>query len=281
MYTKRAPGDINIYAMKDDLTTKELSKIEKQRLANRQSYQRYKEERKAYNSKYYQANREKCIELAVLNYNPVRCKELYKFKQSKLSIDEKKQKSEERKLRYSLRSSEEIQKQKERSIICKANLSPEKIQQSKDYHKRRYRERKEAIVAYNKKYNKKEEIIQRRKERNRTRWKTDLNFKIAGILRDRLHKGLKSKGIRKTISAVKLIGCTIEQLKKHIESQFLLGMSWKNYRHDTWHIDHIKPCNTFDLTDPIQQRQCFHYTNLRPLWAKDNLSRPKNGSDIA
>ena len=78
MYTKRAPGDINIYAMNEDLTTKELSKIEKQRLANRQSYQRYKEERKAYNSEYYQANRERCIELNILNYNPERRKELYR-----------------------------------------------------------------------------------------------------------------------------------------------------------------------------------------------------------
>jgi hypothetical protein len=57
-------------------------------------------------------------------------------------------------------------------------------------------------------------------------------------------------------------------------------MSWDNYGIAGWHIDHIKPCCTFDLTDLEQQKQCFHYTNLRPLWAKDNLRRPKRGVDI-
>jgi hypothetical protein len=280
MYTKRAPEDINIYAMNDINTTQELSKIEKKRLANRLSYRRNKDKRTVYNRKYYQENRENCIKASLLRYDPEHSYALYKARQSKLSADEKKQKSEERKLRYSLRSPEEIQKQKERDIIRKSNLSPEKIQQSKDYHKRRYRERKEAIAAYSKEHNKKEEVIQRRKERNKLRWVTDTNFKIAGILRDRLYRGLKSKGISKTISAIELVGCDIPTLKQHIEMQFLPGMSWDNYNHSTWHVDHIKPVNTFDLTDIEQQKICFHYTNLRPLWAKDNLSRPDNGSDI-
>jgi hypothetical protein len=77
-----------------------------------------------------------------------------------------------------------------------------------------------------------------------------------------------------------LLGCSIEDARKHLEEQWQPGMSWDNYGLYGWHIDHIKPCNTFDLTDPDQQKKCFHYTNLRPLWAKDNLSRPRNGSDI-
>lgn len=75
-----------------------------------------------------------------------------------------------------------------------------------------------------------------------------------------------------------LIGCTGHELRIYIESLFLIGMSWDNRR--LWHIDHIRPCNTFDLTDPKQQAICFHHTNLRPLWATQNLSRPKDGSDI-
>jgi HNH endonuclease. len=50
-------------------------------------------------------------------------------------------------------------------------------------------------------------------------------------------------------------------------------MSWDNYGRDGWHIDHIRPCASFDLTDPEQQRQCFHYTNLQPLWAADNIRK--------
>jgi hypothetical protein len=48
-------------------------------------------------------------------------------------------------------------------------------------------------------------------------------------------------------------------------------MSWKNY--GKWHIDHIRPCSSFDLSDPQQQRTCFNYSNLQPLWAKDNLNK--------
>jgi hypothetical protein len=65
----------------------------------------------------------------------------------------------------------------------------------------------------------------------------------------------------------------------HLESQFKEGMSWSNYgkqkdnRLDSWEIDHIIPISTFDLTDEDQQRKCWHYTNLQPLWAIDNLQK--------
>jgi hypothetical protein len=68
-----------------------------------------------------------------------------------------------------------------------------------------------------------------------------------------------------------LLGCTISFFIKHLEKHFRPGMSWENY--GKWHIDHIIPCAAFDLGDPSQQRQCFHYTNLRPLWAIQNLKK--------
>jgi hypothetical protein len=86
--------------------------------------------------------------------------------------------------------------------------------------------------------------------------------------------------IPKTTNAVELLGADIETVRRHLESQFLEGMSWSNHGSRGWHIDHIKPINTFDLSDPKQLHECFHYTNLRPLWWKDNLGRPKNGSDL-
>lgn len=69
------------------------------------------------------------------------------------------------------------------------------------------------------------------------------------------------------------MGADIETVKKHLESLFQNGMTWDNHGFDGWHIDHIVPCAAFDLTDPEEQKKCFHYTNLQPLWAKDNLSK--------
>jgi hypothetical protein len=65
------------------------------------------------------------------------------------------------------------------------------------------------------------------------------------------------------------LGCTDEFLQKYLISKFSDGMTVENY--GEWHIDHIKPCSSFDLTDPEQQKLCFHYTNLQPLWAEENL----------
>ncbi len=75
----------------------------------------------------------------------------------------------------------------------------------------------------------------------------------------------------KSCSVVDLIGCSPNDLVSHIQSQFLPGMTWEN--RFLWYIDHIRPCASFDIIDPEQQRQCFHYTNLQPLWAKDNFSK--------
>lgn len=72
---------------------------------------------------------------------------------------------------------------------------------------------------------------------------------------------------------MELIGCSIEHLKEHIEKQFVEGMNWENWSFYGWHIDHIRPIASFDLSDPAQVKECFHYSNLQPLWAKDNLSK--------
>lgn len=70
-----------------------------------------------------------------------------------------------------------------------------------------------------------------------------------------------------------LLGCSPEFFKRHIESQFQEGMSWENQGKGGWHLDHIIPCDYFDLSDPEQQKICFNYKNLQPLWERDNLSK--------
>lgn len=99
--------------------------------------------------------------------------------------------------------------------------------------------------------------------------KTNLNYRLAWYLRARVNSALK--GNPKVATTMNLIGCTIEQFKQHLEAQFQPGMSWNNY--GKWHIDHIRPCASFDLSIPEEQRKCFNFINLQPLWAKDNLSK--------
>lgn len=97
----------------------------------------------------------------------------------------------------------------------------------------------------------------------------DPHYRIAGNLRTRV--GIAFKGISKSQSTMELLGCDIEFFIMYISSLFTEGMSIDNY--GLWHIDHIRPCCSFDLTDVTQQKICFHYTNLQPLWAKDNFSK--------
>jgi len=108
---------------------------------------------------------------------------------------------------------------------------------------------------------------------NRSRYASDPQIMLAMRLRARLTVALKRQVVRKTAKSFDLIGCTKHELQAHIEAQFVPGMTWENY--GEWHVDHIKPVCTFDLTDEAQQRECFHFTNLRPLWAAENLARPR------
>ena len=89
--------------------------------------------------------------------------------------------------------------------------------------------------------------------------------RVGGRIRSAVVNGHKSA------SSANLLGCTIAELKAHLQSLFLPGMTWENIA--LWHIDHIRPCSSFNLLDPEQQRCCFHYTNLQPLWAADNIRK--------
>jgi hypothetical protein len=72
---------------------------------------------------------------------------------------------------------------------------------------------------------------------------------------------------------MKLTDCTMQFLRQYLESKFKSGMTWKNHGVYGWHIDHIIPISSFDLTKEEDQRKCFHYTNLQPLWAEDNMKK--------
>jgi len=104
---------------------------------------------------------------------------------------------------------------------------------------------------------------------NKTYSRLHPEYRIRHNLSIRLNVLLKGKS--RTYSTIKLIGCSINKLKQYLEKQFRPGMSWSNY--GKWHVDHIKPCASFNLSSPEEQKLCFHYTNLQPLWAKDNIAK--------
>jgi hypothetical protein len=109
------------------------------------------------------------------------------------------------------------------------------------------------------------------KEYNKEKWDNDIQFKLKKALRNRLCAAIK--GNFKSGSAVDDLGCTVDFLKSYIESLWQPDMTWENYTIHGWHIDHIKPLASFDLSDPEQLKQACHYTNLQPLWAIDNLKK--------
>lgn len=137
-----------------------------------------------------------------------------------------------------------------------------------------YEKNKEVILEYHKQYEKmhRQEI----NKKSNHKYKTNINFRISVNIRGRLNKVLKRT--KKSKSTLKLLGCSFEELKNYLESKFKPGMNWKNHGNGfneikEWHIDHIKPCASFDLSKPEEQEKCFRYTNLQPLWAEENWKK--------
>lgn len=101
----------------------------------------------------------------------------------------------------------------------------------------------------------------------------DPAFRLAANYRSFIASHIAKRRGRKSDKLEALVGCTPAELVCHLEEQFTDGMSWDNY--GEWHIDHIRPVASFKQlgTDPAEQRQCFHYSNLQPLWALENIKK--------
>lgn len=113
-----------------------------------------------------------------------------------------------------------------------------------------------------------------RRERNQ-RIKFPSNAWFKRKFRSTIRMAIKrqSKHHKKLQITAILLGCTFDELKSHLQSKFKDGMTWENYGYYGWHIDHIRPCASFDLANPEHQKQCFHYTNLQPLWWHENIAK--------
>jgi len=235
-------------------TTQELSKKEQYL---KDYYLRNREKICARSKHYHTCNKEKYKEKAKKN-----SKRWYENNKEKIKLwqKENKERISKRCKKYYL----------ERKAITEVRAKNKIINRNSA---RKYVEKNKHTLAYRL-------AVKRNARKQFLKNKNEPKYKIARSIRRRVHEAFKKCYVRKSVKLEILIGCTVEQARQHIESLWLPGMTWENYNLYTWHIDHIKPVNTFDLTDPEQQKLCFHYTNLRPLWASDNLRRPKDGSDV-
>ena len=189
------------------------------------------------------------------------------------------QKRKEYMKEYRLKNKEKITKYKKEHYL---KNKESKIKYNKEYclknkeniakQKKAYSlKNKENIAKYKKKYylNNKEHLLKIRSAWDIKRRKNNPNYKLRNNLKTRIWSVLK--GIHKSTSTMKLLGCSVDKLWNHLESKFEPWMTKENY--GLWHVDHIIACAKFDLTCPKQQHICFHYTNLQPLSATDNLRK--------
>jgi len=146
------------------------------------------------------------------------------------------------------------EKNREHEIANAKRWQAENREHILDYQKARHRRRREIERVY-----------------NRNRIHASIFAYLSNVLSKRLNRVARDHGFRRCARAKELLGCSIEDLIRHLESRFTSGMSWEN--RGQWHVDHIRPCASFDLTDFDQQRVCFHYTNLQPLWGRDNRKK--------
>jgi hypothetical protein len=138
-------------------------------------------------------------------------------------------------------------------------------------NREQYLKHKEKRLEKSAEYREKNKKILSKKsaEYIRQRRNSDALFAIKDRLSSRVRDAFLAKGVKKKTSTQVMLGCNIEEFKAHIERQFLRGMNWENS--GLWHIDHIVPCAS--ASDESELTALFHFTNLRPVWAKENLTK--------
>ena len=143
----------------------------------------------------------------------------------------------------------------------------------KDKHKKRKVEHNAKLYENNKK-----EMIRKHVEYKRKRMKEDPAFRMKCNMGSRLSHLLSGNGMVKPETTLRLVGCSLDVLRFHVENQFVEGMSWSNYGRNTkserkWVLDHIQPMSSFNVLEETELRKACHYTNLQPMWDDENLKK--------
>ena len=238
----------------------------------------YNEQQKINHRNSYLKNKYKIIEDR--KQNPEKWKAIWKKEREK-NRDQRLSYSR----KYNLENKEKIKIQRKEKRL----QNPEKTREvdKKNYNQRKQRGyhgdyfRKNKTKIYKTKqdwYKKNREKLNKwyrdtRPEYIKNRLKTDPVFKILNNVRTRLKKYLQINNLSKLNKTMELVGCTPQELKLHIEKQFLSGMSWDNYNFETWHIDHIKPLRLATTMEDVIRLKLMHYTNFQPKWAADNRKK--------
>lgn len=168
--------------------------------------------------------------------------------------------------------------------IPRSQMSPDELEAIRKYDREyRAKRRLNPVLkeldrqAYHKCINKnRKKAYKRNAEWRKRNWakvyakRLEPSNKIANMFRSRTCRAIKQQLGCKKVNSIELLGCSIKELMDHLQSKFYADMSWENYG-SYWHIDHIRPCASFNLQNEEEQKICFHYSNLQPLTAKDNI----------
>jgi hypothetical protein len=216
-----------------------------------------KQKIKEYKRKYYILNKEKVSQYSKKWY--LKNKEIKNQKSKERYLKNKETYLKQRK-EYYLKNEEKVKQQSKKWYLKNKEIKNQKSKEWFIKNREKHRQLMKKWFLKNKEYvNKK----------NRERRKTDPTVKMISNIRRRILLALKGKN--KSTNTMKLLGTDIQGVWNHLESTFKPGMTKEN--HGLWHIDHIRPCASFDLNKPEEQLKCFHYTNLQALWAHENLSK--------
>ena len=174
---------------------------------------------------------------------------------------------------YRARNADKIKAYNARTADAVKKRSKKWVAEHKEHVNKRlkaYYEANKECIREKQKQNwikKREAIRDQQRKYIKNRRVTDPVYKFVCNARRRISNALNGVAV-KSARTVDLLGCDGNYARAHIERQFSDGMSWENY--GKWHVDHIRPIASFDLSDPSEQRKAFHYLNLQPLWAQDN-----------
>ena len=194
-----------------------------------------------------------------------------KAKQSYPNIKERKNMIQRIKYQQNKDDLEFIKQQREKSRKSYRRLREDSNWVMKHNAKRR----KHFSVEHNRKRRNAIQNANRKKRMKDTKYREEYNKKRREKLEDKYRSRMRNAlgGKLKYFTTKKLLGCGFKKARVHLEKQFDDYMTWQNKGRYGWHIDHRVPCKAFDLSKPLEQRVCFWYKNLQPLWGRENLKK--------
>jgi len=144
-----------------------------------------------------------------------------------------------------------------------------------------YKENKEKHKKWSADYalKNKEKLLAARRIWEKNKIESDSNYLMQKKLRSRVRMAMKCSGLKKSKRTEDLIGCSIVELRSYIQNVFEDGMTWDNWSQRGWHIDHKIPISWFNLKNESCMMKAFHFTNMKPMWAKENILKSNNYSD--